>query len=190
MADENALIQGAKTLELISKEYQLSAMEDLVLFWLAKGANLALAEPFVESCTRNVVQLFASMSQDANWALDCARLLLQNSTKPLIANANTSIDKYSAQILNANFRWEALGIFFLAVSRATVDIAFFPKLYTTKERRYALRKLATKLSDYALDITLSLDCLNDIQLTLQYENFIMHSFLDGDHSQSYPSMCS
>lgn len=186
MADENALLQGAKTLELLLSKYQLTAMRDLVLFWLAKGANLALAEPFVEPCTKNVVQLFTSVSQDRNWHLVCARHLLQNSSQPFTYNAGTSLLEYSTQMLESNFRWETLGIFFLAVSRATVDIAFFPQLYITREKRLDLRKLSTKLSDYALDITLSLDCLNDIQLILQYENFIMHSFLDGDHSQSCP----
>ncbi|KAJ5348388.1 uncharacterized protein N7506_001641 [Penicillium brevicompactum] len=186
IVDENALTEGAKNLLLITEEYKLSAMEDLVLFWLAKGANLALAEPFVELCTRNVIQLFASVSQDIDWHLACARLLLQNSTKPFIHNANTSLREYSAQMLDANFRWEALGIFFLAVSRATVDIAFFPKLYMTREKRYSLQRFATKLSDCALDITLSLDCLNDIQLILQYENFIMHSFLDVSLSLQLP----
>lgn len=84
--------------------------------------------------------------------------------------------------LHEIFRWETLGIFFLAVSRASVDITLFPSLYMTMERRHTLRKLFTKLSDYALEICLSLDCL-DIQLALQYEIFIMHSFVNGDHSK-------
>ncbi|KAJ5087375.1 hypothetical protein N7456_010991 [Penicillium angulare] len=182
MADEILLLQGANTLRLLLNEHQLPILEDFVLFWLAKGANLALAEPFVEACTKKVVEFFTSLSQDGNWHLTCARLLLQNSAKSLNYHAETTASKFSSQFLHANFRWEALGIFFLAVSRATIDINFFPRLYMTREQRSNLRKQSTKLSDYALEITLSLDCLNDIQLVLQYENFIMHSFVDGDHS--------
>lgn len=79
-------------------------------------------------------------------------------------------------------RWETLAIFLSAVVRATMDIQFFPSLYTTEEKKYSLRKLCTRLADYALEITISLDCLNDLQVCLQYENFIVHSHVDGDHS--------
>ena len=39
------------------------------------------------------------------------------------------------------------------------------------------------LSDRCLEMCLSLDCLNDMQLLLQYENWIIHTFLDGDQSK-------
>jgi hypothetical protein len=81
------------------------------------------------------------------------------------------------------------------VSRATIDIPFFPLLYNTEEQQYNLRRLATKLSDFALEISLSLDCLNDLQLMVQYENFIVHSYVDGDQSEldsakSHPTLAS
>jgi hypothetical protein len=69
------------------------------------------------------------------------------------------------------------------VSRATIDIPFFPLLYNTEEQQYTLKRLATKLSDFSLEISLSLDCLNDLQLMVQYENFIVHSYVDGDQSE-------
>ncbi|KAL3417430.1 hypothetical protein PVAG01_11430 [Phlyctema vagabunda] len=42
-----------------------------------------------------------------------------------------------------------------------------------------------RYSDSCIEIAISLDCLNDLQLFLQYENFILHSFVEGD--QSYHS---
>lgn len=156
-------------------------MKELVMFWLAKGTNLALAEPFVAQCTESVSQLFES--HDENWHLVYARRLLQNSARPLHFNASTDLASFSSQFLDHYARWETLGIFFAAVSRATIDIPFFPALYTTEEQQYALRRLATKLSDFALEISLSLDCLNDLQLIVQYENFIVHSYVDGDQSK-------
>lgn len=79
-----------------------------------------------------------------------------------------------------------LGYFFSAVTRATIDIPFFPSLYTIEKEQYSLRRLTTKLSDCALEICLSLDCLNDLQLFFQYENFIVHSYMDGDQSELNP----
>lgn len=150
------------------------------MFWLAKGANLALAEPFVAQCAESAGQLFTL--HDENWHLVFARRLLQNSAMPLRFNADSNLSGFSAQFLDHNARWETLGIFFAAVSRATIDIPFFPLLYTTEEEQFTLRRLATKLSDFALEISLSLDCLNDLQLIVQYENFIVHSYVDGDQS--------
>jgi hypothetical protein len=41
-------------------------------------------------------------------------------------------------------------------------------------------------SDRCLELSISLDCLNDLQLVLQYENFISHSNVDGDESKRLP----
>jgi hypothetical protein len=181
VGDNYLLLQGADVLRRLLTGYPLSAMNELVMFWLAKGANLALAEPFVAQCAESVSQLFTL--HDDDWHLVYARRLLQNSAKPLQFNEHSDLATFSAQFLNHNSRWETLGIFFAAVSRATIDIPFFPLLYTAEENQYTLRRLATKLSDFALEISLSLDCLNDLQLIVQYENFIVHSYVDGDQSE-------
>ncbi|KAJ5155591.1 hypothetical protein N7492_008394 [Penicillium capsulatum] len=183
IGDNHLILQGADALRHLLTRYSLSAMKELVMFWLAKGANLALAEPFVAQCAESVSQLFASHDED--WHLVYARRLLQNSALPLRFNASSDLCAFSAQFLDHRCRWETLGVFFAAASRATIDIPFFPLLYTTEEEQYTLKRLSTKLSDFALEISLSLDCLNDLQLILQYENFIVHSYVDGD--QSYHS---
>ncbi|KAJ5748421.1 uncharacterized protein N7511_010117 [Penicillium nucicola] len=181
--DNHLVLQGADVLKHLLTTYNLPAMRDLVTFWLAKGANLALAEPFVAQCTQSVSQLFTY--HDENWHLVYARRLLQNSAQPLQFDETSDLASFSAQLLDHNSRWETLGIFFAAVTRATIDIAFFPSLYTTEQEQYTLKRLCTKLCDLALEISLSLDCLNDLQLIMQYENFIVHSYVDGD--QSYHS---
>ncbi|KAJ5329481.1 Transcription factor [Penicillium brevicompactum] len=180
---ENLLmIQGADVLRQLLNTFPLAAMKDFVMFWLETGANMSLAEPFVEKCTENMTHLFTSFSQEDNWHLAYAQRLTQNSRAPLEIRTTTNISDFSAQFLDQNFRWESLGIFLCAVSRATIAIPFFPPLFKTEKDQFMLRKLSTSLSDLALDIALSLDCLNDIQLVLQYENFIIHTHVDGDQS--------
>ncbi|KAJ5643939.1 uncharacterized protein N7484_006446 [Penicillium longicatenatum] len=183
VGDNHLLLQGADVLRHLLTAYPLSAMKELVMFWLAKGANLALAEPFVAQFAESVSQLFAV--NDENWHLTYARRLLHNSAQPLQFHQAMDLSEFSMQFMDHNCRWETIGIFFAAVSRATIDIPFFPLLYTAEEDQYTLRRLTTKLCDFALEISLSLDCLNDLQLIAQYENFIVHSYVDGD--QSYHS---
>lgn len=179
--EDHLLLQGADVLRHLLTSYSLSAMRELVMFWLATGANLALAEPFVAQCAESVSQLFTL--HDEQWHLIYARRLMQNSAKPLQFNRESDLTSFSAQFLDHNARWETLGVFFAAVSRASIDIPFFPTLYTAEAAQFTLRRLATKLSDFALEISLSLDCLNDLQLIVQYENFIVHSYVDGDQSE-------
>lgn len=180
--DNHLLLQGADVLRHLLTSYPLPAMKELVLFWLAKGANLALAEPFVAQCAESVSQLFTF--HDENWHLLYARRLMHNSAKPMHFDRDSKVTTFSSQFLDHCSRWETLGIFFTALSRASIDIPFFPSLYTKEEDQFILRRLATKLSDFALEISLSLDCLNDLQLIVQYENFIVHSYVDGDQSES------
>ncbi|KAJ5634219.1 hypothetical protein N7528_002061 [Penicillium herquei] len=180
IGDNHLLLQGADVLRHLITTYPLTAMKELVMFWLAKGANLALAESFVAQCAESVSQLFTL--NDENWHLVYARRLLHNSAQPLRITQSMDLAEWSSQFMDHNCRWETIAIFFAAVSRATIDIPFFPLLYTAEEAQYTLRRLATKLSDFALEISLSLDCLNDLQLIVQYENFIVHSYVDGDES--------
>ncbi|KAF7596861.1 hypothetical protein BBP40_011906 [Aspergillus hancockii] len=185
LSDEDEMTRrGADALRQLLGAFPLHDMINLVTFWLAKGINLALAGPFVEQCAQTMNHLLSSMS-DENWHLTYARHLLRNSARPLEFDQTSDIDSFSAQFLHRNARWETLGIFLSAVCRATIDIPFFPSLYLSEKEQYALRKMVTKLSDYALEISLSLDCLNDLQLIFQYENFIVHSNVEGD--QSYQS---
>ena len=183
LADEGCLLQGLDILRQLLNKFPLTAMNDLVLLWLAKGANLALAEPFVEGYTRSIIHSLSTLPQDEDWHMAFARRLLRNSAQPLEFTSSSSLSDFMAQSVGNNLRWEALGIFFSAVSRATYDIPFFPQLYMTREEQYALRQLCTRFSDASLEITLSLDCLNDVQLILQYENFIIHSYVDGAQSK-------
>lgn len=187
LADDGCLIRGADVLRQLLNAFPLTAMCDLVMFWLAKGANLALAEPFVEGLATSIAGSFSLLSQDPDWHVAFARRLLRNSAQPLEITSSTSISDFIAQTVGNNLRWEALGLFFSAVSRATYDIPFFPRLYMTREEQAALRQLCTRLSDSSLEIALSLDCLNDLQLVLQYENFIIHSYVDGAQSKAAPS---
>lgn len=184
------LIQGADVLRQLLNTFPLAAMKDFVTFWLATGANLALAEPFTEKCTENMTRLFTSFSQEDNWHLAYAQRLTQNSREPLQFNSTSDMESFSAQFLDQKFRWESLGIFLSAVTRAAIDISFFPPLFKTEKDQFMLRKLSTKLSDLALDIALSLDCLNDLQLVLQYENCIVHTHVDGDQSKNSPLFSS
>jgi hypothetical protein len=147
LADDRSLRKAACALRQLLSELQLTAMRDLIMFWRAKGANLGLAEPFVDACAENVIHILTTVSQDETWRLSCARLLSRNSTHPL--EIETTYLEFLACFLGPKFRWEALGIFFLAVSRATIDIPFFPRLCMATHKKCLLRKATKELSDCA-----------------------------------------
>ncbi|KAJ2985507.1 hypothetical protein NUW58_g5488 [Xylaria curta] len=66
-----------------------------------------------------------------------------------------------------------------------MDVPFFPSLYTTDHRKRELRELLMRQINCALEVCLSLECLNDLQLIFQYETFIAHSHMNGDQSHQY-----
>lgn len=175
----------AEILKQLLTEFDLADMEDLVSFWHAKGVNLALAAPVVQQCIESMNHLRTMiLPHETDWHSKMTRYLLQNSARPLEINANSTMSDFTNQFCGRNVRWETLGIFFAAVIRATFDVSFFPQLYKTESERHDLRKLATRLNHYSLELCISLNCLSDIQLVFQYENFIVRSYMDGDHSKS------
>lgn len=176
--------QGALLTRQLLSSFDLNDLKSLVTFWRAKGVNLAVAEPFVDLCADSFNYTSLSTFQGSEWHLNFSTRLLQNTARPLEFNHESTISTYSAQFLGIHTRWETFGIFLSAAIQATRDVLFFPSLYTTSSRNRELRRLLTRLIDCSLDICLSADCLNDLQLILQYENFIVHSYVDGDQSRS------
>ncbi|KAL6856629.1 hypothetical protein J3F83DRAFT_752239 [Trichoderma novae-zelandiae] len=173
-------------------QLQVSGLASLIRFWLKKGVNLALAEPFVETCAEAAVDWRElSTPQGANahdggiGIAHRARVLLENTHRPLVVHRHSTASEYLAQMSGRNLRWESLGIFLAAASRAALDTSSFAPLYNSDEGRRGLIKALTYIGDCCLETCLALDCLNDLQLVLQYENLIVHSQVDGD--QSYHS---
>ena len=102
--------------------------------------------------------------------LDLIQRLMQNSNCLLGCNEKPTLSGFASQFCNGNVRLETLGIFLSAAIRPTVDVPFFPSLYTTETERHELQGLATELGDRSLELCLFLDRLNDFQLIVQYEN--------------------
>ncbi|KAH8734476.1 hypothetical protein BGZ61DRAFT_442601 [Ilyonectria robusta] len=170
----------------------IPGLKNLVQVWLDKRVNLPLAEPFVARCaeaTKDMATLFppstAGLRDPSALVVQQAKLLLRNTLKRFTIHRESTVEDYFSQMLGDNLRWESIGIFFTAASRAAIDRDSYPSLYMTDQQRSVLIRALTYIGDCCLEICLSLDCLNDLQLILQYENFIVHSQVDGD--QSYHS---
>lgn len=174
----------AQTLEVLVEEFRIASLSDLVKFWLAKGVNLALAEPIVLQCTKSAEQLLAPLrSADSNHYNSLVQDLVKNSASPLAFAKTSALSDYIHQFCGQNIRLETLGIFLVTVIRASIDIPFFPPLYATEVERHRLRQLGTALINCALELCLSIDCLNDLQLIFQYEHWIVMSYIHGDQSR-------
>ena len=173
-------------LEQLLSKFDLASMQELVGFWHAKGVTLALAEPIIYQCAETIGHLRSTETRGSqDWYLSLGRQLLQNSARLINYDKNSTLSEFTAQFCGSNIRWETLGIFFSAVIRATFDIPFFPHLYKTEAERHELRSLVKRFTDASLDLCLSLDCLNDLQLVFHYESIIVQSHLHGDHSEFF-----
>ncbi|KAF2994882.1 hypothetical protein E8E14_003000 [Neopestalotiopsis sp. 37M] len=183
--DRVPLQRGADVLTRLS-DLDVVNLKALIEFWLATGANLPLAEHFVLCCTEAVARLAQEVPNDCDgngtWATRTADLLLRNTSRPLVVHRNTTVANYLSQMNGDNVRWESTGIFLAAASRAALDIPFFPALYKSEEQRRDIIRDLARLGDDCLEVCLGLDCLNDLQLVLQYENFIVYSQVYGDQS--------
>ncbi|KAF5008868.1 hypothetical protein FDECE_4892 [Fusarium decemcellulare] len=175
------LSRGTELIEQIYSLQHIPASLDLVKTWLATGANLALAAPFTKQCAFTSEQLF--LGGHYRTATDLSRSLFASSCRPLVVDATTSLEEYYGQFSDDNARWETLAIFFVSVARAIFGCRSWiaPPFHNAQERR-TLQESFMHLADRCIDMCLSLDCLNDLHLILQYESFILHSLVDGDQS--------
>ncbi|KAH7015634.1 putative Zn(II)2Cys6 transcription factor [Ilyonectria destructans] len=185
IVNEAHVSQGVELIEQLHRFVQIPACVRLVRGWLDTGANLPISGLFTENCILTAEYILEGLCGSSINAMEIARNLFIQSCRPLAMDATTSFDDFCAQFCQQNARWETLGLFFTTVSRATFRFSSPETPYNSEQQRRNLRKLAMHYSDRCLEFSLSLDCLNDLQLILQYENFILHSLVDGD--QSYQS---
>ncbi|KAJ5986999.1 hypothetical protein N7451_011364 [Penicillium sp. IBT 35674x] len=184
--DETFISRGAEFILELHRGSMIRPLAQLVEIWSTKGTNLALAGPFTEPCAATATHLLSRCDGDQATALDISRSLFNHSCRPISFNHGTTFNDYCGKICGQNARWESLGIFFIAACRASIDLSYAETLYGSEQQRRKIQKLALSYSDRCLDLCLPLDCMNDVQLILQYENFISHSQVDGDQSESVP----
>ncbi|RAH82460.1 hypothetical protein BO86DRAFT_83332 [Aspergillus japonicus CBS 114.51] len=186
MDDDDVLLQrAADATRLLLAHAPLQSMKDLVKLWLSSGASLALGGAWLVAAIDSIDLALTSISTNANWHRQYAELLLSNSAQSLHSDSFMTFAEFCAQFTEHNIRWETLGLFALAVIRASYDVSYFAPLYSKDNGPYDLRKRCFRVANCALEIALSLDQLNDLQLVLQYENLIVHSYIAGDQSYQY-----
>ena len=184
LADSSLIQRGADLVKRCALTYDMDAMRTLVSFWLARGVNLAVGEDFVEIVTEAMRGFRPERNAStSDWCLAQSRLLFSNSIQPLDTSTATDPSAFAKQFTQDNMRWETLGLFFSALARSTIDVAFYPPLYRDVDSILQVRKFAAEISSLCMDLCLALDCMNDLQLVFQYENFIVHSCVDGDQSE-------
>lgn len=175
---EANVTRGAGLIKQIEATVSIESCCHLILAWTARGSSLPLAGPFLEHCIATMRQLFPNQGQTAVASVELSRSLFANTSRPIDMASSTTLHDFQAQFGHQRCRWETLGFFFTAASRAAIEMSKFESAQEYRD----LQRLGMNLSDLSLDIALSLDCLNDLQLVLQYENWILHSFVDGDQS--------
>lgn len=184
--DEACTLRGAEFILDLHRGSMIRPLVQLFEVWATKGTNLALAGPFTAPCAATVTHILSQCDGNQATALEISRTLFINSRRPISFNRGTLFDEYCGNFCGRNARWESLGIFFTAACRASVDLAYAEPLYGSEQQRRKIQKLSLLYSDRCLDLCLPLDCMNDVQLFLQYENFISHSQVDGDQSEPVP----
>ncbi|KAF2719402.1 hypothetical protein K431DRAFT_321704 [Polychaeton citri CBS 116435] len=184
-ASDAQVTRGAALIDQFCNSVDLACCTKLVYVWLQTGVNLALAGFSTVFCCETAEALLSSDVLRTNRQEDVSRRLLEGSLNALDTQTNVTAEEFCASFCHGNARWETLGLFFTAVSRATVDLKQLDGVYISRVERRKLQRLALHFSDCCLEIALSLDSLNDLQLMLQYESFVVHSLVSGD--QSYQS---
>lgn len=179
---EANVARGAGLIKQIEATVSIESCCNLIQTWTARGSNLPLAGPFLEHCVSTMRALFPNQGQTPVQSTEMSRNLFANTSRPIDMASSTTLYDFQEQFGHQRCRWETLGFFFTGASRAAIEMAKFASGQEYRD----LQRLGMNLSDLSLDIALSLDCLNDLQLVLQYENWILHSFVDGDQSKSSP----
>lgn len=178
----------AKAAQTVNEMLQMDIprLHQLVYTWRQTKINLPLAEPLVEPCVNAVLYFHQAIDATEETGAKClqqAKMLVSNTRRRIVLSSDSKVGDFFNQITGENIRWETLGIFFTAAAKAAIDVPYFSSLYTNAQQRWALIRALMYLGDCCLECCLQLDCLNDLQIVLQFENLVQHTQVDGDQSK-------
>jgi len=172
---------GAELVLQLPSATEFVLYKDLINTWQAKGMRLHLADPFVQTCV-NTIERLVDKPRTTDWHDIISERLLQSSRQHLVYSPGTSLADFANQFSGNNARWEMVGLFWVMVGRATIATTDWPGLYGDEGERQSFRRHAVAAADSCLELSLSMDCLNDLQMMLQYETYIMHTNVSGNQS--------
>lgn len=182
--DKN-LAQGTGLISSIISGIDLEAASGLVSFWLGRGTNLVLGGWLTETCVRSLTDVLSTLADnDTASHASLAQRLFENSTRRLTFPVEATLEDFVDDVGRTNIRWETLVIALVALGRATIDVPYYPPLYSLKPQREMVQKFITEACDSCLELAISLGSMDDLLLVCQYENWILHSVIDGDQSES------
>ena len=167
----------------IASQLRTDASKGLINFWLGKGTNLALGSLLTEPCVNSVTNTLGSLADDLDSHSALVQRLFDNSIRRHVFSGTATFKDYCEEFCHRNIRWETLVIALVALCRASIDVPYYPPLYSTQAELESLQKSVTELSDACLELALSLGCMDELLLVCQYENWILHSIIDGDQSE-------
>jgi hypothetical protein len=182
--DDTKISKEAHLLSRIASQLDIKTSERLVSFWLGKGTNLVLAGRLTEPCVKSVANELASLTDDPASHNLLSRRLFENSAKAHVFPRTAVFTDYCDEICQNNIRWETLVISFVALGRASIDVPYYPPLYSLQAELEAFQNVVTEFADSCLELALSLGRMGDLLLVCQYENWILHSVIDGDQIKS------
>ncbi|QKD62197.2 uncharacterized protein FOBCDRAFT_208863 [Fusarium oxysporum Fo47] len=150
----------AKLVDQMQRLLSLSSCYSMLQQWPAQDTNLALAGIVVDNCVETMQHLFQENPETSINNVETAKLLFAKSVRPITTDSAATLEDHASQFWQKSARWETLGLFSTAVSRAAIDMSDAQGSCKANMTCCGLSRLAMQLSDTFLDIAVSLDCLN------------------------------
>ena len=184
---EDALVKdGAAVLALLS---EFPTYEPFIQQWVEYSKGIALIASFMPECVasikRDLYHPFVR-AKSGRALLHASEMLFKNSSKPLKMPPNMAFQQYHILFTGENLRWEAIGMLFAAVGlSASTMLAADTTLDMTKTASVNQKSLASRMleaSDVCIAFCEQTGHLNDPQMWLIYENFLLMSQVVGDSS--------
>ncbi|EWZ30337.1 hypothetical protein FOZG_15828 [Fusarium oxysporum Fo47] len=158
----------AKLVDQMQRLLSLSSCYSMLQQWPAQDTNLALAGIVVDNCVETMQHLFQENPETSINNVETAKLLFAKSVRPITTDSAATLEDHASQFWQKSARWETLGLFSTAVSRAAIDMSDAQGSCKANMTCCGLSRLAMQLSDTFLDIAVSLDCLNGLRVLPQH----------------------
>lgn len=155
--------------KLVQRLLSLSSCYSMLQQWPVQDTNLALAGIVVDKCVETMQHLFQENPEISINNVEMAKLLFAKSVRPITTDSAATLEYHASQFCQKSARWETLGLFSTAVSRAAIDMSDAQGSCKANMTCCGLSRLAMELSDTFLDIAVSLDRLIDLQVLPQHK---------------------
>lgn len=184
--DDTKIKAGVDLLAMFCNNETMNIFEKVTQRWTSDSGCFCMIYPLVKPNFEAVKQMADHIAKCINVPASLLKMseqVFKNTLRDVKIHGRITMLDFVGEFTGDNLRWETIGMVFNCIGLGAINTAPSDPLFSSREQRQKIAKQALDSSDACIACVETIDQLNDYRISLLFENFMLHSLINGDGSK-------